>query len=341
MIEGNYMSITRDEVLWGYRMILGRDPESEEALVANMDSDDLYHLQKRFMSSEEFLLKRKNFLSERTVVKPRVAPFLSAQEVEYSATLGQLVDCVAKVRAQYAKVGPTEPHFAVAVDPSETLDSIDANVSQFWATGHAQAKDLLQPLEPFGLTELKNKTAVEFGCSVGRLSLGLAGKFKQVHCFDVSDSQIILAKKASVDAGVYNCTFHLSSGNPFAALESTDFFYSKNTFQHYPPPIIHQFIRNALRSLKTDGLALFQVPTSQPDYSFSIANYLLKDGVPELSHCLPQHSIFSLIAEAKCELLEVKEELIDFPAGAVSNVFLVRKPGAKQAKKLMLPVLLS
>ena len=65
------MSITRDEVLWGYRMILGRDPESEEALIANMGSDDLYHLQKRFMGSEEFLLKRKTIspkaLLRRTV----------------------------------------------------------------------------------------------------------------------------------------------------------------------------------------------------------------------------------------------------------------------------------
>jgi hypothetical protein len=48
-----------------------------------------------------------------------------------------------------------------------------------------------------------------------------------------------------------------------------------------------------------------------------------------------------MIAEAKCELLEVKEVQSELPVGSVSNVFLIRKPGAKQAKKLMLPVLLS
>jgi SAM-dependent methyltransferase len=335
------MSITRDEVLWGYRMILGRDPESEEALVANMGSDDLYHLQQRFMGSEEFLLKRKNYLAERTASTQSVAPLVPSQEVEYSVTLGQLVDCVAKVRAQYAKVGPTEPHFSVVMDSPEAIDSVDANISQFWATGHAQAQDLLQPLEHFGLTELKNKTAVEFGCGIGRLSLGLAGKFKQLHSYDVSDSQITLAKKASVDAGVHNSQFHLSSGNPFSALEPTDFFYSKNTFEHYPPPIIHQFIRNALRSLKSDGLALFQVPTSGFDYTFSMANFLSKDNESAVRHCLPQYAIFALISEAKCELLEVKEEQGDSFAGSVSNIFLVRKPGAKPTKKLMLPVLLS
>lgn len=335
------MSITRDEVLWGYRMILGRDPESEEALVANMGSDDLYHLQQRFMGSEEFLLKRKTYIAETVAAPPSAVPLMPALEVEYSATLGQLVDCVAKLRSRYAKVGPTEPHFAVAVESIEALNSIDKNISQFWATGHVQAHKLLQPLEGFGLTGLDSKTAVEFGCGIGRLSLGLASKFKQLHSYDVSDSQITLAKKASVDAAVHNCQFHLSSGNPFAALEPTDFFYSINTFQYYPPPIIHQFIRNALRSLKPDGLALFQVPTFQSGYSFSIAKFLSKDIVGAPRHCLPQHAIFALIAEAKCELLEVKEEQGDSLAGAVSNVFLVRKIGTKHAKKLMLPILLS
>ena len=335
------MSITRDEVLWGYRMILGRDPESEDALVANMASDDLYHLQQRFMSSEEFLLKRKNYFAAHLTVSSISASVLPASVVEYSATLEQLVDCVSILRTQYAKVGLTEPHFAVAVDSLEALNSVDANISQFWATGHAQAQELLQSLERFGLTGLANKTAVEFGCGIGRLSLGLAGKFKQLHSYDVSDSQIMLAKKASIDAGVNNCQFHLSSGNPFAALEPADFFYSKNTFQYYPPPIIHQFIRNALRSLRPDGLALFQVPTFKPNYSFAIADFLAKDSMRVSSHCLPQHAIFTLIAETKCELLEVKEEKTDLPAGTMSNVFLVRKTGVKQAQKLMLPVLLS
>ena len=335
------MSITRDEVLWGYRMILGRDPESEEALIANMGSDDLYHLQKRFMGSEEFLLKRKHHFIERSAPQPNASLLPLAIEVEYSATLGQLVDCVAKLRSQYLKIGPTKPHFTVAVETPEVLDSVDANLSQFWATGHAEAQVLLQSLERSGLIDVKDKTAVEYGCGIGLLSLGLAANFKQVHSYDVSDSQIKLAQQAADDAAVHNCLFHFCSGNPFAAVEPNDFFYSKNTFQHYPPPIIYQFIRNALRSLKPDGVALFQVPTYQPEYSFSISDWLSRDDIEASIHCLPQQAIFALIAEAKCELLEVKEEPSDLPEGTVSNVFLVRRAGATQPKKLMLPVLLS
>jgi SAM-dependent methyltransferase len=335
------MSITRDEVLWGYRMILGREPESEEALIANMGSDDLYHLQKRFMGSEEFLLKRKNYFAEQ--VSPPVAelPLPPALEVEYSATLGQLVDCVAKLRSQFSKVGPTSPHFAVGLEAPETLDSIEANLAQFWSTGHAEAQALLQLLARFGLTDLNNKIALEYGCNIGRLSLGLAAGFKQLNSYDMSDGKIKLANKAAVDAAVFNCRFHFSSGNPFAALEPCDFFYSKNTFQYYPPPIIHQLICNALRSLKPDGLAIFQVPTYQPDYSFSIARWLSQASADASIHCLPQQAIFALVAEAKCEMLEVKDEPSTLGAGSVSNIFVVRKTGAAQPKKLMLPVLLS
>jgi hypothetical protein len=40
-------------------------------------------------------------------------------------------------------------------------------------------------------------------------------------------------------------------------------------------------------------------------------------------------------------MLEVKDEPSTLGAGSVSNIFVVRKTGAAQPKKLMLPVLLS
>ena len=83
------------------------------------------------------------------------------------------------------------------------------------------------------------------------------------------------------------------------------------------------------------------MPTFLPDYSFSISTWLSQDSVEGSNHCLPQQAIFALVAEAKCELLEVKEEQTNLPVGTVSNVFVVRKTGAAQPRKLMLPVLLS
>ena len=83
------------------------------------------------------------------------------------------------------------------------------------------------------------------------------------------------------------------------------------------------------------------MPTFQPEYSFSISDWLSQNGVEATIHCLPQQAIFGVIAEIKCELLQVKEERTDLPEGTMSNMFLVRKPGTIQPKKLMLPVLLS
>ena len=55
------MAISEKEVIWGYQMIFGREPESADALHANMNSVDLHTLQSRFLASTEFLLKRKNY----------------------------------------------------------------------------------------------------------------------------------------------------------------------------------------------------------------------------------------------------------------------------------------
>ncbi|MBB6308355.1 sulfotransferase family 2 domain-containing protein [Xanthobacter tagetidis] len=49
------MPINRDDVVAGYRFILGRDPESDAAIGAHSDLPDIATLRRRLMSSREFL----------------------------------------------------------------------------------------------------------------------------------------------------------------------------------------------------------------------------------------------------------------------------------------------
>ncbi|MEO1206031.1 MAG: sulfotransferase family 2 domain-containing protein [Pseudomonadota bacterium] len=48
------MAVTRDEVIWAYRMILGREPENEDAINSNLLAVNLKALRERLLKSEEF-----------------------------------------------------------------------------------------------------------------------------------------------------------------------------------------------------------------------------------------------------------------------------------------------
>jgi hypothetical protein len=52
--------INRDDVIAAYRLILGREPESEEAIANNLLNGDLGLLRKEFLNSDEF---RRQMLS--------------------------------------------------------------------------------------------------------------------------------------------------------------------------------------------------------------------------------------------------------------------------------------
>ena len=110
-------------------------------------------------------------------------------------------------------------------------------------------------------------------------------------------------------------------------LEPCDVFYSRIVFQHNPPPVIAELIRNALKALRPGGIAIFQVPSYMSGYGFKLREWLAKDHPLDMQmHCLPQHRIFALIAEHCGAVLEVREDGV---AGArdriVSNNFVVRK----------------
>lgn len=132
--------------------------------------------------------------------------------------------------------------------------------------------------------------------------------------------------------GVTNCKFHLCSDEPLAALEVCDVFYSRIVFQHNPPPVIHHLIKNALRSLKAGGIAIFQVPTYKPGYRFSLDEWLSSEHKLDMQmHCLPQPVVFSIIAEENGMPMEVRE---DGSCGGdfLSQTFIVRKGQVTRTK---------
>lgn len=319
------MAISREEVLWAYRLILGREPESEKAIQVHLRHDNIASLRANFLSCSEFKKKNSTLASDqrRLHFNRLDLPKIS---VETTATPAQLALCLAKIKAAWTHLGLSRPHFSVLTNKIYLPENLENNLDNFYTSGENEAARTGRMLERHGVTDLSDKVCVEYGCGVGRVTMGLARRCKYIHGYDISQGHLDLAKQRAKELDIGNCRFHLCSDNLLEPLEKCDFFYSVIVFQHNPPPVIRHLIRNALRALNTGGIAIFQVPTYFFDYHFSIDEWLAATHRLDMQmHCIPQDAVFSIIAEEDCKLLDVREDNRTGSDRFISNTFVVRK----------------
>jgi SAM-dependent methyltransferase len=185
-------------------------------------------------------------------------------------------------------------------------------------------------LKRIGFRDSTSKVCVENGCGLGRVTLALAKRFKKVHGYDISPNHLKRAEEYATQRGVKNVSFHLSPIDSVAdGFEDCDFFYSRLVLQHNPPPVIRELIAGSLKALRPNGVAIFQVPTYRVGYSFRIKDYIARPRVREIEmHCLPQSEVFSVIADAGCNVIEVAQDNAIGGYGEwISDTFVVQRSG--------------
>jgi SAM-dependent methyltransferase len=315
------MPVSADAVTWGYRFFLGRDPEGPEVISAHLDVKDELQLAHALMRSPEFAARRPHFSLE-----PPAVSELAALEVDSEASPEELAACLEKIKAAWSHLGEVTPHFSVLTDRKFLPEGLAQSIDEFWETGRHEAELVVRTLERHGLA-LAGKTCVEYGCGVGRVTTGLSRAFARLHAYDISPAHLELARQRARELGVGNVQFHECAVGSLIDLERCDAFYSRLVFQHNPPPVISELIRRALGALRPGGLAVFQIPSYISGYHFRLQEWLKDEHLPDIQmHCLPQPRIFGLIAERRCELLEMREDNATGGRGRmVSNMFVVRK----------------
>ncbi len=246
-------------------------------------------------------------------------------DIELSATVEQRSRMLARIEQSWTHMGEVRPHYSVLTTDDFRPENIHRSIDRFWASGDVEADVAAFLLRRLGSDDLAQKTCVEYGCGMGRVTIPLAARFAEVHAYDISPSHLALAQQRAEAMGAENVRFHHCAGGLPTRLESCDFFYSRLVFQHNPPPIISELICLALGSLRPGGIAFFGVPIYLPGYRFRIEEYLAapRNGCMEM-HCIPQHKIFSLIDAAQCAPIEVREmRRVLLKGEGLSNLFVV------------------
>jgi SAM-dependent methyltransferase len=247
--------------------------------------------------------------------------------IDTEADDADITRCIDKIKKAWTHLGLVQPYFSVLTLPQFLPGNIASSITEFWQTGDREADELESIVRRYGYEELAEKICVEFGCGVGRVTVGLARRCATVHAYDLSNTHLAHAVRRARDTNVGNIVFHQCADNLLEMIHPCDLFYSRIVFQHNPPVIISRLIVNALKSLKPGGIALFQVPTYELGYRFRTAEWLAAEHPLDMQmHCLPQAKIFEIAGQESCAVLEVREDGWAGPSNVrISNSFVIRK----------------
>jgi SAM-dependent methyltransferase len=314
--------VTRDEVLYAFRLLLGREPESVTVIDQFLTVPHWANLREIFFASEEFKAKLNVGPSSDSL-----ASFINAPpnfvEVEISTT--HFDRLVAHVQASWEALGRTRPHWSVLTDPIFLPGKIDDNVTNFYKTGEYSMEVLENAAARAGKQLSPNWTCLELGCGVGRVTAHLARRFKQVIAADISLPHLELARAHLRNECVENVA--LVQMKSLATLEcqgAFDIFYSIIVFQHNPPPLIYRMLQIIFDKVRVGGCVYFQLPVAYPNYGFSIDEYIksIEKGAKMMEmHVLPQTYLFRVLEDHGFRILDFQRDNWTGPAFHSVTVF--------------------
>lgn len=311
--------VTRQDVVYAYRLILGREPENEQVIQDHMDVPDLAALRERFIAAPEFVSMRVPVQANPLAKVPR-----HDIEVDAGDKLKLLLDRVYRI---WSRLGEDDPYYSVLTFDRFHQDQIDGHMEEFFSSGQRDIERLALCL---GRNSVKAdiRRVVELGCGVGRLTGLLAERFPSVIGLDVSKPHLELARQVCERQNRRNVELRqVRSMADLESLPEIDLFFTLIVLQHNPPPVIVAILERVASRIAPGGLMYFQVPTYLPGYRFRVQEYLDSPEAPAIEmHAVPQRAILRLLADAGLRLIEVVEDDCTGIQGAISNTFLAQKP---------------
>ncbi len=321
--------ITKEEVVLAYRLMLGREPESDD-VINNIcqNTHSALALRDLFIKSPEFVQRMGEIMGTPQLVRHRHPFHLPKIPVETEVSAEVLDQMFERIHKEWDHLGTTEPYWSVVTQPQYYQAEFESHREQFFTSGNHSCKLFLAALRRCGVNPAQLNTCLEIGCGVGRVTAYLAEAFSQVIATDISAPHIALAKQHLGDKGIGNVTYEqFRSVDQLRRLPQVDAIFTLITLQHNPPPIMAWMLSTLLSSLRAGGVAYFQLSTYRTGYMFEVERYLHSTPPNTLEmHYLPQQEVFRLVAEAGCQCLEVREDgMVGAEDQMLSNTFLVQK----------------
>jgi len=151
-----------------------------------------------------------------------------------------------------------DPLWAILSDPSKVGRTWD--VERFFQTGAAEIASLLYQLDSRSIA-MRRRSALDFGCGVGRLTQALGPHFDRVLGVDVSPRMITLARKMNRFPQKVSYTANQAADLRVLDDAEFDFIVSNLVLQHLRPESTLRYLDEFFRVLTPGGVLVFQLPS--------------------------------------------------------------------------------
>lgn len=169
---------------------------------------------------------------------------------------------------KWNKLASENARYFVLTDLGEKITE-----EEFRAAGRKDYEELVanDALIHEWLADFTNKTVLEIGCGIGRITEFLAQNFAEVFAVDISEEMIKKGRERFKNAD--NINFIANNGKNYPIKnESIDFVFSYIVFQHMPnKKVVEENFKEIKRVLKENGIAKIQVrglPTSKLNWFY-------------------------------------------------------------------------
>jgi ubiquinone/menaquinone biosynthesis C-methylase UbiE len=243
--------------------------------------------------------------------------------------------------------GAVNPLYAVLTDPKYRHGG---DIDEFLRSGEETVNGILSQTDRLGIGRGRN-AAIDFGCGIGRLAVGLANHFEEVTAVDASSTMLASARELHSDRS--NLDFRLSRDKDLGWIPdgSFDLVLSLLVLQHLESTqAIETFLREFVRILKPGGAIVVQLPSSVPAHRPPLPRWttpagvrvrtakLLRrvgvpapmlykrlDWVPEMTLlALPEETTRRILEEAGGALVHVTPAQMD-AGGTIDHVYFVTR----------------
>ena len=201
-----------------------------------------------------------------------------------------------ELQKNWEEFGKTNPLGAISMDPEITLH-------KFFKNGKNEIKEVMGHVKSLDI-DFPCNMALDFGCGAGRLTHALSKYFEEVWGVDISSSMLEKAKEYGWIED--NCKYILNKTDDLSlfADNSFDFIYSSLTLQHMKPQYSKKYIKEFLRILNPQGLAVVQV-SSHELHPLNTHEHKLHKRLEHLVRYITPRKITDQFYKARAKLLGV------------------------------------
>jgi len=229
-----------------------------------------------------------------------------------------------KLKEEWDDLAIIDPLWAILSDPKQRFNKWEND--EFFSTGDKEIETIMKTAVAIGYPKYREKV-LDFGCGVGRLTRALSKYFEECIGVDIAENMISKAKELNHDFP--NCHFMVNTEENLKTFDSNyfDMIYTSLVLQHLPDKsIIKSYILEFIRTLKVNGILIFQLPAYIPIiYRLQLVrklfltlkglgfnNKFLYEKLRLFSirmNFIPKNEVVSFLRDSGVKVLEVKEDI--------------------------------